>query len=81
MVRADNGCEYVNRDLIRWCLNKGIEIQTTAPYIPEQNGVAEQYNHTIIELAHAMIFVQNLPNSLWPEAMSHAAYVRNQAFS
>ena len=45
-----------------------IELQTTAPYMPEQNGVAEQYNHSIIELACAMIFVQNLPNSLWPEA-------------
>ena len=81
MVRADNGREYVNRDLIGWCLDKGIELQTTAPYTPEQNGVAERYNHTIVELARAMIFTQNLPNSLWPEAMSHAAYVRNRAFS
>ena len=80
-VRANNGHEYVNHDLIGWCLDEGIELQTTAPYTPEQNGVAERYNRTIIELAHAMIFAQNLPNSLWPEAMSHAAYVRNWAFS
>ena len=40
-VRADNGCEYVNHDLIGWRLNKRIELQTTAPYMPEQNGVTE----------------------------------------
>ena len=80
-VRANNGHEYVNRDLIGWCFDKGIELQTTTPYMPKQNGVAEQYNCTIVELAHTMIFTQYLPNSLWPEAMSHAAYVCNRAFS
>ena len=35
-VRADNGCEYVNRDLIGWCNNKGIELQTTAPYCQDR---------------------------------------------
>ena len=56
-VRADNGHEYVNCDLIGWYLDKGIELQTTAPHMPKQNGVAERYNHTIIEFACAMIFM------------------------
>ena len=41
-IHADNGCEYVNNDLWSWCLGCGIEIQMTAPYTPEQNGVAER---------------------------------------
>ena len=44
-------------------------------YMPEQNGVAEHWNKTVVELACLMIFVHNLPNELWPEAMSHAIYI------
>ena len=40
-IHADSGREYVNNDLRSWCLDRGIEIQMTAPYMPEQNGVAE----------------------------------------
>jgi transposase InsO family protein len=42
VVHADNGCEYVNKDLIGWCLDKGIELQMTAPHTLEQNGIAEK---------------------------------------
>jgi len=45
----------VNDDLKAWCQEQGKEIQMTTPYSPSQNGVAEQMNHTIIELAWVMI--------------------------
>jgi transposase InsO family protein len=80
-IRADNGREYINKDLRTWCLDRGIEIQTTAPYTPEQNGVAERWNKTVVELARSMIFARNVPNELWPEAMSHATYIRNRAYT
>lgn len=81
VVRADNGREYVNRDLITWCLDKGIELQTTAPYTPEQGDVAERWNRTAVDLGRAMILARNLPSELWPHAMQHATYVRNRVYT
>ena len=49
--------------------------------MPEQNSVAERWNKTIVKLAHLMIFAHDLPNELWPEAMSHATYIRNRAYT
>ena len=55
------GKEFINQDLQNWCAEQGIEIQTTAPYSPSQNGVAEHMNRTLVELAHAMINTHDLP--------------------
>ena len=80
-LRADNGKEYVNRKLQSWCREKGIQIQYTAPYSPQQNGVAERANRTLVELTRAMLKARNVPKTLWPTAVSHAAYVRNRAYT
>jgi hypothetical protein len=47
------------------------------PYNPQQNGVAERKNRTICEAAKAMMFDQDLPNSLWAEATSTDMYIQN----
>jgi transposase InsO family protein len=79
MIRIDNGTEYINDDLISWCKDQGIEVQRTAPYLPQQNGTAERLNRTLIELVRAMLISKGLPECLWAEAVSHAAYLRNRA--
>ena len=56
IIHVDNGHKYMNRDLLTWCLDKGIEIHTTMPYMPKQNGIAERYNRTIVELGHISKF-------------------------
>jgi transposase InsO family protein len=76
-LRFDNGKELVNEGLKKWAAEKGIIIETTAPYSPSQNGVAERFNRTLLELARAMLFEKNLPVFLWDEAVAHAAYLRN----
>jgi len=48
------------------------------PYNPQQNGVAERKNKTICEAAKAMMFDQDLPNSLWAEATSTVVYIQNR---
>lgn len=78
-IRFDNGKEYVNKKLEDWLKKKGIEIQTTSPHSPSQNGIAERFNRTLVELARAMLFAKRLPGFLWAEAVSHAAYLRNHA--
>ena len=78
-VRADNGKEYLKNEFISWCKEMGIDLQVTAPYSPVQNGVAERFNRTLGELARAMRIANNVPAFLWPEAVTHAAYVRNRS--
>ena len=76
--RADNGSEYITGDLQRWCASTGIRLEYMAPHSPAQNGIAEQMNRTLAELARAMIFSTQVPKFLWPKAISHAAYLRNR---
>jgi hypothetical protein len=78
-MRFDNGKELVNDKLKKWAAEKGIIIETSAPYSPSQNGVAERFNRTLLELARAMLIAKNLPVFLWDEAITHAAYLRNRA--
>ena len=71
----DNGKELVNEEIRRWAAEKGIIIETTTPYSPSQNGVAERFNWTLLELACAMFFKKNLHIFLWDKAVVHAAYL------
>ena len=72
-IHIDQGKEFVNKGLIAWCREKGIDIQMTAPYSPSQNGVAERMNRTLVELAWAMIC--GLPEFLWEYAINHSSYL------
>ena len=76
-MRADNGKELINDEVIKFCKEEEITIEATAPYSPSQNGVAEQFNQTLIELVRAMLIAKSLPAFLWDEAMSHATYIWN----
>jgi hypothetical protein len=76
--RFDNGKEYVNEKMKTWAASEGITIETTAPYSPSQNGIAERFNRTLMELARAMLIAKQLPVFLWAEAVAHAAYIRNR---
>jgi hypothetical protein len=63
----------LERDASSYCI--------TAPYSPSQNGVTECMNRMLEELARAMWLAADLPTFLWEQAVAHAAYVRNQAYS
>lgn len=76
-LRSDNGMEYMSKQLDEYCKENGIKHQLTCVYTPEQNGVAERANRTIIEKARCMIFDSNLPKSFWAEACHTAAHVMN----
>ena len=56
-------------------------VEYTAPYSPSHNGVAERQNRTLVELARAMINAQKLPFWLWFQAITHAAYLHNRAYT
>jgi hypothetical protein len=78
-MRIDNGRELIKEEIIEFCKVEGITIETTAPYSPSQNGVAERFNRTLIELVRAMIIGRNLPIFLWDEAVAYATFIRNRS--
>lgn len=77
-IRCDNGGEYSSQNFKNFCKEKGIKIQYTVAYNPEQNGVAERYNRTIMEKARCMLYDSNLDKSLWGEAVRSAVYLINR---
>ena len=61
VLRSDNGGEYASSSFMNYCAEKGIMHEFTSPYCPEQNGVAERLNRTIMESARSMIHHAGLP--------------------
>ncbi|KAI3770548.1 hypothetical protein L6452_01684 [Arctium lappa] len=78
VIRSDNGTEFKNHDLNTFCEEKGIERQYSAPRTPQQNGVAERRNRTLIEAARSLLADSNLPITFWAEAVNTACYVQNR---
>ncbi|KAI3685126.1 hypothetical protein L6452_34360 [Arctium lappa] len=78
VIRSDNGTEFKNHDLNTFCEEKGIERQYSAPRTPQQNGVAERRNRTLIEAARSLLADSKLPFTFWAEAVNTACYVQNR---
>ncbi|GKD03259.1 putative ribonuclease H-like domain-containing protein, partial [Tanacetum coccineum] len=77
-IRSDNGTEFKNKDIIEFCGSKGIKREYSNARTPQQNGVAERKNRTLIEAARTMLADSFLPNTFWAEAVSTACYVLNR---
>ncbi|GJS44594.1 putative ribonuclease H-like domain-containing protein [Tanacetum coccineum] len=77
-IRCDNGTEFKNAKLIELCGEKGIKRDYSNPRTPQQNGVAERKNRTLIEAARTMLADSKLPTMFWTEAVSTACYVLNR---
>ena len=78
-LRTDGGGEYVNDDFKTYLQTMGIERNITTAYTPQQNGVAERINRTIMEAARSMLHAANLPSSFWTYAVNAAVYLRNRS--
>nr|GEV82840.1 zinc finger, CCHC-type [Tanacetum cinerariifolium] len=62
---------------MQYCKEDGIARQLTAPYSPQQNGVVERRNRTIMSTTSCMIKAMNMPQKFWAEAVRHAIYILN----
>lgn len=65
ILRTDNGGEFCNAKFSQLCEKSGIIHQRSCPHSPQQNGLAERYNRTIVEKARCMLFDANLPRAYW----------------
>lgn len=57
---------------------EGIHHEKTIPKTPEQNGVAERLNRTLVEMSRSMLLDAKLPKKFWAESVSTAVYLRNR---
>ncbi|UYV66529.1 hypothetical protein LAZ67_4001965 [Cordylochernes scorpioides] len=67
--RTDNGTEFLNKNFSDYLKSLGIVHELTAPYTPEQNGISERDNRTIVESARCMLHGRKMPLELWAEAL------------
>ncbi|GKA32472.1 putative ribonuclease H-like domain-containing protein [Tanacetum coccineum] len=77
IIRSDNGTEFKNKVMDDFCREKGIKREYSVARTPQQNGVAERRNRTLIEAARTMLADSKLPTTFWAEAVSTACYVHN----
>lgn len=77
VIRSDNGREYNNYKVKQLFVKEGIRPQYTAPYTPEQNGVAERKNRTLMEAARCMLIDASMDNRYWAEAVNTANFLQN----
>lgn len=76
-LRSDNGGEFTSHAFKDFLRIHGIKQQTSAPRTPEQNGVAERNNRTIMETARCMLHGASMDVEFWAEAVVTATYLRN----
>nr|GEU81111.1 hypothetical protein [Tanacetum cinerariifolium] len=78
VIRNDNGTEFKNNDLNQFCGMKGIKREFSVPRTPQQNGIGERKNRTLIEATRTMLGDSLLPIPFWVEAVNTACYVQNR---
>lgn len=78
ILRADGGGEFISVKLRLFCRKRGIAIRYAAPYVHEENGLAERGWRTIVTMKDSMLIDSGLPNRFWAEAIETANYLRNR---
>ncbi|GKD17665.1 putative ribonuclease H-like domain-containing protein [Tanacetum coccineum] len=78
-IRTDNGTEFVNQTLHEYYEKVGISHETSISRSPQQNGVVERRNRTLIEVARTMLIYAKATLFLWAEAVATACYTQNRS--
>nr|GEX97099.1 retrovirus-related Pol polyprotein from transposon TNT 1-94 [Tanacetum cinerariifolium] len=79
IVCTDNGTEFKNQVLKEYFDSVGITHETSAAKTPQQNGVVERRNRTLVEAARTMLIFSHAPLFLWAEAIATACYTQNRS--
>ncbi|KAK8914549.1 hypothetical protein KSP39_PZI023542 [Platanthera zijinensis] len=79
LIRSDHGTEFDSLLMQEFCQSEGIRHTFSTPRTPQQNGVAERKNRTLIESATTLLADAHLPLSFWVEAVNTSNYVLNRS--
>lgn len=77
-LRTDRGGEFLSTQFTTYCKETGLNHHYTTPYSPQQNGVVERRNRTVVEMARSNLKSMDVPEKLWGEAVNHAVYILNR---
>ncbi|KAK1670210.1 hypothetical protein QYE76_058369 [Lolium multiflorum] len=77
--RTDRGGEFNSLEFTTFCEEAGIRRNTTAPYSPQQNGVVERRNQTVVEMARSLMKSMSVPATFWAEAVKTAVHILNRS--
>jgi hypothetical protein len=78
-LRTDRGGEFTSNAFNDFCSSQGIKRQLTAAYTPQQNGVSERKNRTLMNMVRSMLSCRGVPKQFWPDAVNWATYVMNRS--
>ncbi|GKA32703.1 retrovirus-related pol polyprotein from transposon TNT 1-94 [Tanacetum coccineum] len=78
-LRTDNGLEFCNREFEQPCIESGIARHLTVAGMPQQNGLAECMNRTLMDKVRCLLIQFGLPKTFWAEATCTAAYLINRS--
>jgi len=78
VIKSDNGTEYTSGKFEELCIDARIEHQFTVVYTPQQNGVSERKNKTIMEMVRCMLYEKKLPKQFWAETVNTTTYLLNR---
>src|SRR3989337_3100476 len=79
-IISDNGTEFKNSGLDDYLDELGITHELSAPYTPQQNGVVEHKNRTLVEMARTMLDEYKTPRHFWIEAIDTACHIINRVY-
>jgi transposase InsO family protein len=77
ILRSDSGGEYLSGAFKKYCKENGIQKQFIVSHTPQQNGIVERKNRTLVECAHSMLQGKHISNGFWAEALNTAVYLKN----
>ena len=79
VLRTNKGGEFTSNEFENYLNKEGIVHQLTISKCPEQNGVTERFNQTLVEMVRSMLADSELPKSFWAKALAIAVYLRNRS--
>jgi hypothetical protein len=79
-IRSDNGTEFKNFQIEGFLEEEGIKHEFSSPYTPQQNGVVERKNITLLDMARTMLDEYKTPDQFWVEAINTACYSINRLY-
>ncbi len=80
-IRVDNGTEFLNKVVSNFCEKNGIVVETTVPYTPEQNGIAERTIAVLFEMVRCMLHSAAMDLRYWGEAFQYAVHIRSVTYT
>uniref|UniRef100_A0A8R7TXP5 Retrovirus-related Pol polyprotein from transposon TNT 1-94 n=1 Tax=Triticum urartu TaxID=4572 RepID=A0A8R7TXP5_TRIUA len=79
--RTDRGGEFTSTAFAEYCADHGVQRHLTAPYSPQQNGVVERRNLTVMGMARSMLKARGMPAFFWGEAITTAVFLMNRSYT